>query len=215
MTHVTSSAISLVSHVGAHSTDTSNVTTGAIDTTGANLLILAAGFYPAITGVPTITDSKGNTWTGLVAQDDGQARVRLWYSTPTTVGAGHTFTLAGSLTYPAIVVGAFGNAKPASPFDTQTGTAVPPGSTSFNSGALLPSLSNELIVSAIGLNQASGTLAVDSGMSIVDQVNGQGGSHDSIGMAYIVQTTATSINPMWSWVFTTDGGVTTACFKAP
>ena len=58
-------AYSLVSNTAASGTD-SSVTTTAINTTGASLLVLGIAVDGAAT--PTISDSKGNTWTALTAQ---------------------------------------------------------------------------------------------------------------------------------------------------
>src|SRR5678816_2288757 len=76
-------------------------TSGVMDTTGANLLVVLYGDAGTI---PTVTDSNGNNWIQAI----NDASPMLWHSaifysyykgsigTPITVGSGHTITLTGS-----------------------------------------------------------------------------------------------------------------------
>jgi hypothetical protein len=103
-------AIALVSSLTA-TPGGSGGTTAALDTSGANLLILSVSWYTINTANPsTISDSKGNTWTALTRRNSpsGHFAHRLWYATNPTVGTGHTFTVTASADqYPAILVYAF------------------------------------------------------------------------------------------------------------
>jgi hypothetical protein len=72
---------------------------------------------------PTVTDSNGNTWVALTVHNTSNFAHRFWYVASPTVGAGHTFTVSGSQTYPAIMVSAWSGAH-ASPFDTETGNTM-------------------------------------------------------------------------------------------
>src|SRR5262245_48719352 len=66
-------------HASAGSADTNSVTTPAIDTTGATLLILVVGWAADIAQA-TPTDSKGNTWvtTSRYSGGGGFANTTLW-----------------------------------------------------------------------------------------------------------------------------------------
>jgi hypothetical protein len=102
-----SAGFQLVAHTGA-SLNTSPVTTPAIDTTGATLIIIAAADDVA-PSVPT--DSAGNTWTPLTLWDQGTTMlVRLFYCVNPTTSTSHTFTVAGDV--PGLAV----EATPAGPF---------------------------------------------------------------------------------------------------
>jgi hypothetical protein len=57
-----------IASVSAGSSDGISVTTGNIDTSGANLLLASVADYNAESAV-TLTDSKGNTWTPLTPID--------------------------------------------------------------------------------------------------------------------------------------------------
>src|SRR5688572_25297499 len=91
----------------AGSLDGDDVTTSGVNTTGANLLVVVCtdeGASPA-----TITDSKGNTWSSLTTRSSSLSNVRIHYATPSSVGAGHTFTATGAAgSFPAICASAYG-----------------------------------------------------------------------------------------------------------
>lgn len=137
----------LIAHGGAVSANAVNVTTAALDTTGANLIVIEIGSYdgnPA--NVPS--DSKSNTWHSLTPKNVGGAYHRLWYAISPTVGTGHTFTAAASsgACYPAISVAAFSGAHASAPFDTEVGTTVSGTFTSFQPGTITPAANGELLI---------------------------------------------------------------------
>src|SRR5574341_1375736 len=133
-------AITLISNTPAARGAFAGATTDAIDTTGANLLIIGMVCDAAYATTPT--DSKSNTWTEATSYvSAGVVRVRLWYCIPTSVGTLHTFSAAGSL-IGHILAAAFGGVRQPG-FDQQngangTGTTLQPGSiTPTADGALL------------------------------------------------------------------------------
>src|SRR5262245_31953689 len=112
-------AFARIAGAKAGSADGHSVTTGAIDTTGATLLILVVGQESAVADC-AISDSKGNTWNALTEQVEGAGRGAIYWSRPTSVGSGHTFTAEQTNSFPAICVEAWSGAH-ASPFDQQNG----------------------------------------------------------------------------------------------
>lgn len=208
-------AYSLISHVAANSPFSADtVTSSGVDTTGANLLVAMTSGY---LGNPTLTDSYGNTWTALTAVSNGSgASVRLLYCANPSVGSGHTFTAAKSGGYPAVAVQAWSGSA-ASPFDQENG-AVSSGTSSQATGSVTPSEDNELLVtgataSTSGFNISS----VDSGFTTTDIIQpGFGDSSATYGMAlaYLVQTTAASKNPTWTYSGTHNPTAVVATFKA-
>src|SRR5688572_5662429 len=98
-------AISILHAIGSAADSSDNATTTAVDTTGATLLVLACTWFNGTTVNPTVSDSKGNTWTGLTQQNNETATsIRIWYvnSATPTVGSGHTFQIDGTEIYPVI-----------------------------------------------------------------------------------------------------------------
>jgi hypothetical protein len=95
----------LVASVSAAGSVTSDVTTGSIDTTGANFIAVCTGRY--FDTAQTVTDSKSNTYTGLTSNPaSGNNYTKIWYVKNPTVGSGHTFT-AGTNSFSPILVLAF------------------------------------------------------------------------------------------------------------
>lgn len=179
-------AYSLLANAAAAGTGTTAVT-GAIDTTGADLLIVAGNSFDVAISV---SDSKGNSWSSLTEYGGASARVRLFYVRGGTVGSGHTFTITSTVGFPCVAVLAFSGSV-ASPFDQESGAgAAQPGS-------VTPSEDNELLVSGLCFSP-SGTISINSSFSISNQIDYAGGTNMGLAMAYKIQTSAGAENPTWS-----------------
>lgn len=205
-------AFSLVGHVKAQSTNTTGVTTGTLDTTGADLLVLVlSDFAGGARG--TISDSKGNSWTPLTSRTSvGNRRVTIFYSLPTTVGSGHTFTSTGGAgaDFPAIAITAW-SGRVGGVFDVENGAIDDSGST-LATGSVTPAFDNALIISGWSGDGTTGSLAIDSGMTLVDSFTAPG--EEGLGHAYKVQTTKAAINPTWTpWGGNTSEAVAIAVFN--
>lgn len=187
-------------------------TTSAIDTTGANLIVLAvAGNNTAL----TVSDNKGNTWTALTNHAVGGGNAissRFYYCFNPTVGSGHTFS--NSLSYVATSAVAYSGAD-TSPFDQENGTATGSLVSSLATGSITPSVNDELVLAAMAAGKSATTLAIDSSMSVDTFFNPVSGVSYGGAIASLVQTTAAAINPTWSWGGTTsEAAVSIASFKA-
>lgn len=205
-----SGAKALVSHVSARSPDSTGFTTGAIDTTGANLLIAHMGNYAtAGAGYPAsepVTDSKGNTWTALTIHPapSGGNVSRIWYAKNATVGSGHTFTASGNGLYPALCVAAFSGADTASPFDVENGGAGASGSPPQSIGSITPTLNGELIIAGMSeYTSFVGTFSINAGMTVIEDQLFRSGQNFGSRLAYLIQGGKAAINPAWNW---TSGG---------
>ena len=119
-------------------------TTGAIDTTGDDFLIMAIACQNLTNNV---SDSKSNTWNNLTQQNTNVDN-RLSWSTPTSVGSGHTFTFTETDTFPTIAALAFAGVAQSSVFDTENGTT---GSavSSIQPGSVTPAVDGSLIIVGI------------------------------------------------------------------
>jgi hypothetical protein len=185
-------AFSFIAGVGVQGSQTGG-TTAAINTTGADLIVLILASVSG-GGSASISDSKSNTWTPRTDQGHGSngGGSRIYDCVPTSVGSGHTFTASAAFMYGGIFVLSFSGAH-ASPFDQQntntgTGTTIQPGS-------VTPSEGNELIVFGAG--------ALENGIDISSVNTGTLGSHAAGvtaasyggGIAYLIQTSASAVNP--------------------
>ena len=185
--------------------------TGAINTTGATLLVASvAAFAGGGAPIPSVGDTKGNTWIALTTQTEAdKARLRLFYCLAPVVGSGHAFYGGGDGTYPAVFVYAFSGVVS---YQTESGTVMSGGS-GASSGSVTPSSNGALILTGLsGGVLAAGTDTVSPvGFTLTTApyspgVNIQGAA------AYFVQPTAAAINPTWAWTEGAEHALTTAVF---
>src|SRR5690349_17098966 len=120
--------------------------TAAIDTTGATLLVaVVSGGVPA----GGVSDSKGNTWVERTAQGSigNDSETSIWDCLdPTSVGSGHTFSVAAGGGAPSICVEAHSGGPWA--FDAESG--VTEEATPVKPGALTPTEDGSLVVTGVG-----------------------------------------------------------------
>ncbi len=196
---------SLVSHTAAGSPNQNTVTTSAISTVGANLIVV--GLVSSLSS-DSISDSQGNTWMPLnqYGVNYGQPYVQLFYAYPAVTSATHTFTTTVSGGLPVLLVEAFSGA-PAGPFDQQAGTTNNSSSGSPNyvsGGSITPGGSGYLFVTLVGGTENGSTTTVNtvsSPFTLSDYVSydGTGYTHFAGAMAYWIQNTGTATaNPTWT-----------------
>ena len=197
---------------GSKSGPTGDVTSDAADTTGVDLLIVPVIYYG---GTPSLTDSKSNTYTGLTSYggNTGTAYfIKIFYCIAPTVGSGHTFTVSSS-SYNSLIYAGFSKTSPL--FDTgkDTGYNNNGGFTTAQPGSLTPSQNDCLVFSAICWN-AGGDGSIDSGFTLLDQVQNTDVATFRGSAAYKIQTTATAENPTWTITTGSNtGGAALAVFK--
>lgn len=191
----------LISHTAAASTDDVSVTTPGIDTTGANLIVLATGEDDS--SIPVASDSKANIWTKLTTYGGGTGfvpRVTLWYCFNPNVGPGHTFSNnAGPASYPAISVAAFSGAGTA-PFDLQNGfTSSNTGVNTIQPGSITPASAGELVMTgfSFGTTPSGTTPLIDGGFAVTDWADDSAHSY-GVALAYLIQSTPVAANPTWT-----------------
>lgn len=175
-------------------------TTSSIDTTGANLLILAVSWYFGT--ISTLSDSKGNTWFPLTTQFGFAFRHKFYYAKNAIVGTGHTFTVADTTIYPLIVAHAFSGAS-TNPFDVENGTFVASGASPSGPGSITPTANGALIVSGIAGNMTAAPHVSPSMTETTFQAD-VAGANVGGGTGWLIQSTAAAINPSWSWVGTSE-----------
>jgi hypothetical protein len=174
--------------------------TGTFDSTGADLIVVGVSWY-GLGSAPNVTDSKGNSWTALTSQlgAASTAASRLWYTKPTTVGGGHYITVAGTGIYPAVGVICASGTHATVVLDDEI-TAQDGASATANGGPMTPANNGSLFISLLSLYFYGSDATVDSGLTTtgltVPYVNGV---NLGLGMGYIIQGTAASLDPQWTW----------------
>lgn len=188
-------AIALVAHTFANN-GTTPVTTPAINTTGANLIVIGVAWENT---TPAISDNQSNTYTLVASQNSGTGlgACSLYYCSSPITSASHTFTSTNG-TDPTIFVQAFSGAATSSPLDRHN-SANTSGST-IQPGSVTPSVANELLVAVAQASSGGGqTLnSVSGGFTITDSGSG-GPSSFASGLAYLIQTSAGTANPTFTF----------------
>ena len=190
------------------------ITTSAIDTTGADLIVIAYCIQGS--GTLSISDNKSNTYT--LAEDPnpgaGVDNCVIYYCQGPTVGAGHTFSASG-VNFACMHVAAYAGSV-TTPLDQKNGLANGSGGTSIQPGSVTPATNNQLVVTGVESASFGGTASINGGFTITTQsdFNATGHSEVAGGQAYLIQTTATAANPTWSWASNVGRGSSIVTFKA-
>lgn len=190
-------SVTLLTH-----TLTQNATTSAIDTTGATFLILAMASYTGA-GAPTVTDSKSNSWTALTARTIGGSRMQLFYSFPSSVGSGHTFSESVN-NYTGFAVAAFSGVTT---YDAENGAGVNSTATP-QTGSITPA-SAGLLVAALSLVSGESASSIDNSFTITDSI--VGGVDFGLALAYKIGHTG-AVNPAFTKSSTGESALAIASF---
>jgi len=195
---------SLKVHISAGGASTA--TTTAIDTTGADLIVV----FVSGDSSPTLSDSKSNTWLTAIAHH-GSYWGTIYYCRPPSnkVGTGHTFTETS--TYGTIEVTAWSGSA-SSPLD-QTNGADSYAVTSTQPGSI-NAVNRELIITGWLSDQSYSSLTINSSFTIDDSQLYSSGTNFGGGMAYRIENTTEAVNPTWSWTSSINSLSAIASFKA-
>lgn len=202
-------SITLVVETGKASTNGGAVTTDAINTTGANLIVIGVS---SVNGTAlTIVDSKSNTWTPLTEYVSvvEAVKVRLFYCYSPTVGTNHTFATGGT-NFPNIHLFAFSNTT--GDFDAENGSN---GASPLATGTVTPATNGQVIISLLGANFTSSISAITAEFTNTDQASVSNGSFFN-SMAYYIQPTAGAQGCTFTWTASAGGNLgasTIATFK--
>lgn len=169
-------------------------TSSAIDSTGANLLVVTASWYNAPTTEPTLTDSKSNTWTKLTTATNGQQSVAIWYCVPTSVGSSHTFTFAGTSSFTGFAAYAFSGAD-ASAFVQESSIIGSGASVAFQ---IDPAAEDVVIIAAVNNVTNTSSVSVSDSFNLQNSAYSAGNSiaHSS---AYKINEGSAVATPTISW----------------
>lgn len=190
----------VVASVAASGTSNA-VTSGGINTTGADLIVVTTSDYDGVAAT-SLTDSKSNTWTKLTTRDSAGLTGRnvIYYCYNPIVGSGHTFSLSQSISFPALSAIAFSGSA-STPFDVENG-ATNSSSNTIATGSITPSQNGEMVVAGVNWNDGGShpgsTVSITASMTIPVQTPPVSGSCFGSAIAYIAQNTAAAINPTWT-----------------
>lgn len=156
-----------------------------LDTTGADLLVVAAATWQELPGV---TDNFGNTW--ILGPNNSNLCSSIYYCRGGTVGPGHQVTLV-TPNYPAATFAAYSGSV-ANPADQSSGSiSTSPG----QPGAITPMQAGELVLTALCADSPTG-ISVDSGFNIINTAGT--GSNQGGALASLIQAAAATVSPTWT-----------------
>lgn len=175
---------------------TTTVTTGGVDTTGADLIWAFVGVYAGGGGAPSFSDSKGNTWTALTLRSGGAGQAgRMYYCFNPTVGSGHTFT--GGNAIPHVEVLAFNCGFGADPFDQQASNDNSSSST-IQPGSLTPATAANIVCCGLSVWQNSSGADGSVNGGFTEPLADTTGTTLTVTAGYLIQSAATAANPTWT-----------------
>lgn len=163
------------------------VTTDAMDTTGATLLVAAISTASTLT---SFVDSQNNIWFFTDRQLSGSEASRLAFCFNPTTSAAHTFTCVGS--FASIAVAAFSGAAGKV---VQVSGGASASNVNLNVASLTPPANDALIVTSFCCGTTH-TQSINGGFTIAEQVGGTAG--ERVALAYLIQTTAAAAAPTWT-----------------
>jgi hypothetical protein len=180
-------------------------TSGAIDTTGAKLLVVHVSSYSGA-GSVAVSDSKGNTWVPRTPQDEGETMSQIFDCVSPTTDAAHTFTITGTGSFAAAQVEAWGN-------DSDVEFGGESGADGLTPGSVTPDADGALVVTGVSGSASASTYAA-SGFTVSDSADYNVSTNEGGAMAYLVQTSAAAANPTWTANSPTHACSTIAWYKA-
>lgn len=179
----------LVVSTSAVSVASNAITTSAINTSGASLLVATVNGFNSINPIGNPSDSKANTWFNLTTHvcSGGISSGYIAYAKNPIVGSGHTFTFGAVATYPCICVAAFSGADLTAPFDQENG-ADNVSATTGQPGSITPTINDALIIACAQYFDATTVGSVDSGLTLQENQASDGTvTHVGGSLAYGIQ----------------------------
>jgi hypothetical protein len=196
--------IALIAHTLLDTNNTYPATSSAINCTGANFVAVGIDNYNAPVSGMSISDSQSHSfsfspdYTSIADPEVGIA-----YVGNISGASSYTVTVnSGSgAAYATVFVACFSNVATSSIIDQHNGQYNVSAIT-IQPGSVLPGANNELILTLLGDNNMGNTYSIDSSFTITDQQSHQPNSFGG-AFAYLVQTTAASVDPTWASVAST------------
>jgi hypothetical protein len=196
---------------GASAVNTGGVS-GAFNSTGANLIVVIASNFAG--GTSGVSDNKGNSYSVATSCSANNSPVSIQYSTPSTVGAGHTVTITNGGGFAATgYVRSYSGAATTSVLDQMSCTCAT--GTTVSSGSITPTSNGQLVVGGATFNQVYSSGPGGTGGLVDDGHNNQNLlAQIGSAMGDVVQTTAGAANPNWTVSGSVQFCVGVASFKA-
>lgn len=188
----------------------SSVTTDAIDTTGASLIVVSIA-RDTNSNQLNFSDSKSNTWNLFAYAVQGSTSSLLYWTRATSVGSGHTFSNTGAFNFSTLAVAAFSGNAPFIITDQKSSAGA--SSTTILPGSITPTQDNELVVTSLAFSGAGTPVSINGGFTETNEIDFNSGIYYGNALAYLIQTSAAAANPTWTRTNSSPLASTIASFK--
>ncbi len=188
----------LITSISQNGAAAATTTTSGVDTTASDLFVMVASFYAG--SDIAASDSNGNTWVtvGYSSAGPNNRGTVIFYSVPTVVGAGNTFTASGTTPGAGIKVFAYSGVDTINPLDTFT-TGYQSATGSVTVGPSTPLTANSLAITGGTQYQSTGN-SIGGSFSTSTFVSGATGFGIGGGSSAIIQSGGPSaITANWSF----------------
>ena len=216
-------AIAVVTH-GTQKCNGGPCTTGnlVLDTTGATAIIAtvntASGANCATSGVTAFNDSRGNTWVKGTPSIDSTCTSQWRAYSPSgaalSVGAGHTFSAAGSfLSFEILALS--GTTPGTDPLNKEGAGTHTASATSLAASAILCDNPDSIVVTTLAAHAATTGGYSATAFTTADSISFTSGQTAGLGTAYLLQPgSPATVTPLWSGLNSSGNMSTTiACYN--
>lgn len=170
----------------------SSVTTSAMDSTGADTIIISVQTYNTSVPLTAISDSKSNVFVQLSHNDFGVYDQRIFLCRNPTVGGSHTFSFStGGASYAVVSAVAFSGVGVLSANDYTNATSV----SSVSAGPLTATSNGSLFYFSIGTGSTVTQSSVSGGFTEITDIEGIANFWMGLHTSYKIQSTAGSETP--------------------
>lgn len=190
-------AISLLTST-SFSTGSAPVTSSAINTSGASLLIITASNYLPTNTTITISDSQSNSWTLVTCGSAAIQSGNVFYVMSPSTSTSHTFSVTSSNNYAGVQISAWsGTAALQSSTQIETYAA-----STLQPGSITPSTTGCLLLAYnVFAGGASGTVpygTVNDSFTSYNPINSVFGTSVGSFPCYLIDSSSTAINPTFT-----------------
>ena len=168
----------------------STATTSAMDSTGADLLIVSVETYNNTAPKSGLSDNKSNTFIELAHISNGTSDQRVFLCRNPSVGTGHTFTYSLGASYPGISAAAFSGVGVLVGSEYTTATA-----STITSGSLSTTSNGSLFFFSVGSANVVTQSSISSSFVELSDLAGVANYYMGIHTSYKIQSTAGSESP--------------------
>jgi len=191
--------------------------TSGIDSSTSGFVAVAVSDY-AGASLGTVLSRDAHGPTALTSYTDGASvcRSTIYYFANYSGRANDYWQYSGGTTFPSIAVIGFSAVVTSSPYDSGTNHgAGNTGLTNLQTGSASPSQGGDVLLAALAVNSgASDTYTIDSSFHIQEHQANVAANALGITFAYLIQTSASAVNPKFSWQTSQGAAATIAAFKA-